>query len=1135
MRPQTLAASFCLLLALALCAPQVALGQYSISSIAGGGPNNLPALQSSIGYAASVALDGSGNTYIADSYSSQIFKLSGGTLTVVAGNGTLGYSGDGGPATSATLNGPKGVFVDGSGNIFIADTDNSVIREVVAGTGNIQTVAGNGTAGYSGDGNPATGAHLNDPFGVFVDKSGDIFIADTDNSVIREVVASTGNIQTVAGDFTLGAGYSGDSGLATSAQLDQPQGVFVDGSGNIFVADTYNSVIREVTSANGNIQTVAGKYYAWNDSCEFSGDGAAATSAQLCLPNNVFLDSAENIFIADTQNSAVRVVNTGATSVTIAGVAIPAGDIQTVAGSTTLGAGYSGNGGLATSAQLKYPSGVVADSSENIFIADTDNFVIREVAASTGDIQTTIGNNTLAYSGDGGLATSAALNAPGGTFVDGSGNIFIADTYSSVIRVVNPGAQAVTIAGVTIQPGDIQTVAGNGTAGYSGDGGAPTSAELFQPQAVFLDGSGNIYIADTGNSAIRVVNTGTTTLTIAGVAILAGDIQTVAGTPGTAGYSGDGGPPASAELSNPYGVVVDGSGNIFIADTENSAIRVVNAGTTPLTIAGVAIPAGDIETVAGTPPTACTDPSTGCGDNGPATSAALNFPAGISLDAADDIFIADTFNSAVRVVNPGTQAVTIAGTMIPAGDILTVAGTLGKTGYSGDNGPPASADLNTPYGVSVDLLGNIFIADTDNSAIREVVAVDATIQTVAGNGTGTAGFSGDGGPATSAALNSPESVALGGSGKIFVADSENSRIRQLLSSVSVAVVPTSATLPVGGTQQFLATVTGTSNISVTWQVNGVTGGNSTVGTIASDGLYQAPATQPASAVTVTAVSDANGTTSGSAQVTIAASGAPTVTIATTPSGVTVVYTSTTQAFSATVTGETNTAVNWEVNGVAGGNSTIGTIDATGLYTAPAAVPSPALVMITAVSQADSTVSGSYPITIVTAPSAAQPAPQTISAGGTANYSLSLNANTGNPHQPITLSCLQSSLPTGASCTFSPPTITPSSSAVSFALAVNVPSSSASSRKPGALWLAPQIYLAFIPLAGILLLGGIPGRQRRRCLWLAVMCVCLLALIACGGSGSTSSHNPVTYTIQVQGKTAAQPNPVTITTATLTVQ
>jgi hypothetical protein len=416
-----------------------------------------------------------------------------------------------------------------------------------------------------------------------------------------------------------------------------------------------------------------------------------------------------------------------------------------------------------------------------------------------------------------------------------------------------------------------------------------------------------------------------------------------------------------------------------------------------------------------------------------------------------------------------------------------------------------------------------------------VVAAADTIQTVAG--TGVSGFSGDGGSATSETLNGPESVALGGSGNIFIADTENSRIRQLSSTVAVAVAPTSAIVPISGTQQFLATVTGASNTSVTWQVNGATGGNATVGTISSAGLYQAPATQPSpSTVTVAAVSDANGSTSASAQITVAASGTPAVTVSTNPSGVTVVYTSTVQAFSANATGETNTAVTWQVNGVASGSATFGTIDTSGNFTAPASVPSPALVIITAVSQADSSVSGSYPITIVTAPSAAQPPAQTTGPGGTANYSLSLNANTGNPHQAITLSCLQSSLPPGASCTFTPPTITPSSSSVSFALAVTVPTGTTSLQKPAGQWLAPQIYVAFIPLAAILLLGSKSHSQRRRGLWLVLLGVFLLALIACGGgSSSPSSPSSKTYTIQIQGTTKAQPNPITITTASLTVQ
>ena len=246
MRPGKFIAYISLTLALALCLPSNSFGPYSISTIVGGGPNNLPALQSSIGFAGSVVLDGTGvaNTYISDSYSSQIFKVStSGTLTVVAGNGTMGYSGDGGLATSAQLMQPEGIFVDASGNIFIADTGNSLIREVVASTGNIQTVAGSFTAGagYSGDGGLATSAQLSDPYGVFVDGQGNIFIADTNNNVIREVIASSLTIQTVAGAGTGCTGETdslGDGCPATSALFSEPEAVYLDASGNIFIADT---------------------------------------------------------------------------------------------------------------------------------------------------------------------------------------------------------------------------------------------------------------------------------------------------------------------------------------------------------------------------------------------------------------------------------------------------------------------------------------------------------------------------------------------------------------------------------------------------------------------------------------------------------------------------------------------------------------------------------------------------------------------------------------------------------------------------------------------------------------------------------------------------------------------------------
>lgn len=1121
----------CAGIALALCSVPRSFAQYSIHTIAGGGPNNAPALQSSLGYAQSIAFDSAGNVYIANSYvASQILKVSTtGTVTVVAGNGTMGYSGDGGPPTLAALNRPEGVFVDASGDIFIADTENNVIREVLASNGTIATVAGNGIPGYSGDGGPATAAQLSAPYGVFVDGSGNIFIADTENSVIREVLAGTGTIQTVAGNYTSGAGFSGDNGPATSAQLDIPEGVFVDASGNIFIADTYNSVVREVTAANGNIQTVAGHYYDAQAgfACQFTGDGGSPTSAFLCLPNSVFVDGSGSLYVADTANYGIRKV-VSATISTIAG---------------TLGTyGYSGDGGAATSALLQYPGGVSLDASGNIFIADTDNYVIREV--TSGQIQPFAGNHTLAYSGDGGLATAAQLHFPAGAAIDASGNVYIADTNNSAIRVFNAGAEAITVAGVTIQPGDIQTVVGTGIACATpptscGDGGPPASAELNFPYSVFLDAFGNIFIADTGlpsteSSAIRVVNTQPAAITIAGTTIQPSTIETVAGTLGTAGFAGDGGLPTSAQLFNPQGVFVDAAGNIYIADTENSAIRVVNVGTQALLIAGVTVQPGSIGTVAGTPPTACMDRSSGCGDNGVATGAFLNSPTGISLDAGGNIFVADSSNSAIRVINSGTQAITVAGTNIAPGNILTVAGTLGQDGYSGDDGPPTSALLNTPYGVSVDSLGNIFISDTFNSTVREVVGIAGTIQSIAGSGA--AGFSGDGGSAATATLNGPQSVVLGPTGNLFIADTQNSRVRELISTVAVTVQPISSILAFGGTQQFLATVTGASNANVTWQVNGVTGGSTAAGTISDLGLYQAPASDPGSGITVTAISNANGTTSGSSQVTLAAAGAPAISVTTTPSGVTVVYTSTKQAFAANVTGETNTAVSWEVNGTPGGDSTAGTIDNTGAYSAPATVPTQALIMITAVSQADATVFGSYPITIVTAPTASEPSPQTISAGGTANFSLALKANTGNPHNPITLSCLQSTLPAGASCSFSPATITPAATAVSFSLTVSVPAASASSHGQHTNWLTAELTLAFSPLAGILLLAG---SRRHAKLFGLVVCVALLPmLVACGGgsnSGSSPSSNPVTYNIQVQGTTATQPNAVVITVVQLTVQ
>ena len=355
----------------------------------------------------------------------------------------------------------------------------------------ISTVAGTGTSGYFGDGGPAVNAGLKHPFGVAVDTSGNLFIADTGNNVIRKVAAN-GVISTVAGDGL--AGYSGDNGPATNASLFNPSGVAADASGNLFIADTDNSVIRKV-AANGIITTFAG-----NSVDDYSGDGGQATNASMYFPSGVAVDTSGNLFIADSYNNVIRKVGAD-------------GIISTVAGNGS--SGYSGDGGQATNANLYFPLDVVADASGNLFVADTDNFVVRRVDAR-GIISTVAGNGAAGFSGDGGPATNAALRWPSSVAVDASSNLFISDTDNNVIRQVATN-------------GIITTVAGDGIAGYAGDGAPATLAELqgvldingYGAEGFSLglaaDVSGNLFIADNGNDRIREVAFSSPTLLLQSV------------------------------------------------------------------------------------------------------------------------------------------------------------------------------------------------------------------------------------------------------------------------------------------------------------------------------------------------------------------------------------------------------------------------------------------------------------------------------------------------------------------------------------------------------------------------------------------------------------------------------------------
>jgi NHL repeat len=685
-----------------------------------------------------------------------------------------------GPATKVALPDVCGLAV-ATGNMYVGDRGS--VRKV-SGTGSLTTPAGIGAVGLLGDGGPAARASVA-ACGISVDHSGNLVIADTSGRV-RVVAARTGrfygqamtaaNIYTVAGG---GLGGPGDGGPARAAVLQEPSDVRVDSAGNLVIAEEAGNRIRVVAATTGtfygqamtalHIYTVAG-----NGNSGFSGDGGPATSAELFEPAGLALDAAGNVVIADSGNSRIRVVavSTGR----FYGRAMTAGDIYTVAGG---GTAFPGDGGPATSARLDTPSDAALDHDGNLMIADTLTNRIRVVAVSSGtfygqtmtagDIYTVAGRGGRGFNGDGGPATAAQLNWPGAVKVDGAGNVLIGDTSNFRVRVL--AARTGTFYGVAMTVGDIYTVAGNGTERYSGDGGPASHAQLDDPRAVTEDAAGNVVIADDFTDSIRVV--AATTGRFYRVAMTAGDIYTVAGT-GKFGFSGDGGPATKAKFALPFGVTVDGAGNLVIADSRNNRVRVVAASAG--TFYGVTMTAGNIYTVAGNGTLGFT------GDGGLATASSVDFPAGTGVDQAGNLLIADAGHERIRVVADHTG--TFYGQAMTTGHIYTVAG-IGNEGFGGNGGPATQAFFRNPLAVTVDHAGNVLISDTDNNSVR-VVAVKTgrfygramtALDIYAVAGTGKFGFSGDGGPAIKAHVDAPAQVGVDGTGNLVIAAGGNQRIR----------------------------------------------------------------------------------------------------------------------------------------------------------------------------------------------------------------------------------------------------------------------------------------------------------------------------------------------------------------------
>jgi uncharacterized protein (TIGR03437 family) len=571
-----------------------------------------------------MAVDSAGNLYIADQGNHRIRKIAvDGTITTVAGTGSSGFSGDGGPATKAQLDSPRGVDVDLAGALYIADRGNQRIRKV-GPDGTITTVAGSGSYGYSGDGGPATSAKLYYPYDVAVDAAGNLYISDNWNRAVRKVspqgtistlvssatvsdfgpqgltVDASGNVYVADNYYTSShrvlkidpnggaaviagggySGYSGDGGPATAAKLAGPVDVAVDTAGNIYIADSGNHRVRKV----GGLRTIA--TLAGSGQPALSGDGGSAAGATLSKPAAVAADAAGNIYVADAGNARIRKISTQGIITTAAGGGMGLGD-----------------GGPATGALLGNPQGLALDGIGNLYMADPNDRRIRKIDPQ-GTITTVAGNGTSSYGGDGSRAVSTGIAAPVGVGVDASGNLYLADTSCDCVYRVNP-------------QGIISKVAGTGTYGYSGDGGPATQAKLYDPSAIAGDTAGNLYIADTNNHRIRKVSA-------------TGVITTVAGI-GTAGSSGDGGQATNATLNGPTGLSLDAQGNLYIADKGNHRIRKVNA-------------SGVITSVAGTGTASMT------GDGGSPLTAGLNAPQGVAVDAAGNVYIADTGNDRIRAI-----------------------------------------------------------------------------------------------------------------------------------------------------------------------------------------------------------------------------------------------------------------------------------------------------------------------------------------------------------------------------------------------------------------------------------------------------------------------------------------------------
>jgi type IX secretion system substrate protein/NHL repeat-containing protein len=653
-----------------------------------------------------IAIDASGTVYVADSRNNRIRKItSAGMVTTFAGSGIVGFAD--GTGTAAKFSLPTGLAVDGSGIIYIADRANHSIRKITS-SGVVSTLAGSGTFGFA-DGTGAA-AQFNNPWGVAVDDSGTVYVADNSNHCIRKITPA-GVVTTLAGSGI--AGFA--DGTGTAAQFDQPTDVAVDASGNVYVADFNNQRIRKITSA-GEVTTLAGSGIAgYSD--------ATGTAAQFKFPISIAVDASNTVYVADRDNQLIR-------KITSSGV------VSTLAGSGT--AGFAD--GTGTAANFNQPTGITVDASGIFYVSERQNHRIRKITELgsgqlSGDTTGQSGTyDVVFYADDRNNSTvdqsfTLIVNTP--PVFTSTAVVSVNDnaTYSYTVAIKDINKDALTLSATT-KPSWL-TLGSNKSVSTL----IASSSTMASPKDVAVDASGNIYEVGSNNQVIKITSAGVTS-------ILAGDTSN---NPGSADGVG-----SIARFRGPEGIALDAQGNLYIADKNNQKIRKVT-------------PTGAVTTLAG---------SGGFGFlDGVGSVAQFKNPTGIDVDASGNVYVADRNNHMIRKITP-------------AGVVTTLAGS-GTQGFA--DGTGTAAQFNSPTGVAVDASGNVYVADNNNNRIRKITAA-GVVSTLAGSGTN---FFADG-IGTAAMFKNPYGLAVDGSGNVYVGDEFNNRIRKITPSGAVTTIAGSA-------------------------------------------------------------------------------------------------------------------------------------------------------------------------------------------------------------------------------------------------------------------------------------------------------------------------------------------------------